>query len=593
MPSDDLIASFDASIDALENDLEKSLNVAFDDRQSSRRQIQQQKQERQRQNHLRRLDILTSLPSELAVEATPQKCPGCGVMLQSVSPTRPGFLPRHIIEAQSGSDKPPVCQRCYRLTHYGALDPKLRVFTKNAAAAAAKVSMKKLAKSKPLESPVEETIPITTPSPELTPSKFRRCLQQLQAVNAVVIYLIDIFDFHGSFIPALRDTIGAKCPIILALNKVDLLPADYKQDRVESWIQHECRSLQMHNVNSIHFVSSIRGTGVTALLADAVRLAKTRNADIYVVGAANVGKSSFINQLIRRRKIMGLNTKPETAQLPLQNADIESEKHSLDAESGLERYEDDVDEGLYASEQSIPATRKKQEMKQQKDALTTSVIPGTTLDVVKIPLGSNMNLFDTPGLMVSHQLTNLLTEKDLRSVVPSRSVEKVSFRLSEGKCIYVGGLARIELAEGRPFFFTCFFSSDVKIHPGRADNAESFTLKHVGKMLSPPSCQEGFERLGEWTSKSFAVNGQGWKQSCVDVVLSGLGWVSITGAGNARVRVWVPKNVGVFTRSPLMPYEIRQGVSSYTGGHAFNRREVMRKKKKKSNDDDDFDLFWL
>lgn len=51
---------------------------------------------------------------------------------------------------------------------------------------------------------------------------------------------------------ALRYRSGAKFPIILAVSKVAILAADYKKARVESRIKHDCRSLQMCNVDSIH-----------------------------------------------------------------------------------------------------------------------------------------------------------------------------------------------------------------------------------------------------------------------------------------------------------------------------------------------------
>lgn len=598
LSTDEILSSFEASIDDMEKDLERSVGSDSKSPGEHRRQEHQRKQQRAQEDHLRRLDILTSLPANLIVEHVQDKCSGCGAALQSATASRPGYLPPHILEEQQllapsdpGQDQEqsPVCQRCFRLTHYGALDPQLRVLTKKAAAVASRVSK--------AHTPEQ-------PSSELSPSRFRKCLERLQSINAVVVYLVDIFDFHGSFIPALRDIIGARNPVILAVNKIDLLPPDYKHDRVLAWIQHECRALRLHNVDATHFISSVRGTGVNSLLADALRLARKRRADIYIVGAANAGKSSFINQLIRRKKpIRG--GRIQTAQIHIadddskedefqqledpNNSDIGEENDDI-AEIGelSEAYTKDMNFFTRTRTDGKDNQKKRAKASKENETLTTSVIPGTTLDVVKIPLGSDVNLYDTPGLMVSHQLTNLLDEKDLRAVVPSKAVEKVSFRLNEGKALYIGGMARIELAKGRPFFFTCFFSANVKVHPGKADDAEAFTKRHVGKMLTPPSTQEGFERLGDWTSKFCTVNGDGWKRSCIDIVLSGLGWVSVTGAGSAQVRVWVPRNVGVFTRDPLMPYEIRQGVSSYTGGRAINRRQVKQKRKQKAEDDDNY-----
>ncbi|CAN8077233.1 unnamed protein product [Agarophyton chilense] len=513
----DIIFAFDKALDRIEEGIDSNLVRS------------RTKEQKSHEQHLHRLESLVSLPAELCVEAVKDTCSGCGTVLQSESPNIPGFLPPEVLakqRLQEGApatkvvttseqeqalveDKPKrvVCQRCYRLTHYGAIEPNLRV----------------------PPSISEENRHVPT---ELSPEKFRRNLEALKKINSVIIYLVDIFDFHGTFIPDLRDIVGARNPVLLAVNKVDLLPSDMKATRVETWIKQECAELGLSDIARVHLISSTKGQNVRELLADAVRLAKKRRSDIYVIGAANVGKSTFINRLIS-----------------LQNR-----------------------------KRSKPRGKNRGSVSSVTDALTTSVVPGTTLDVIKIPLGSSLSLYDTPGLMMPHQLTNYLDSKDLRAVLPSKTIERVSFRLGEGKALYIGGMARIEVVSGRPFFFTSFFSPEVKVHPGKAEGAIEFTEKHVGEFLKPPSSLEAYEDLGEWTTKSFTAKGEGWKRSCADIVLSGLGWVALTGAGDLNVRICVPRGVGVFTRESLMPFETQKGVSSYTGATAVNRGQLRKKK---------------
>lgn len=550
--TDDLLAAFDAALDGMTHD--KSTSTHLDPTVLTRRQAQKEKAYNA---HLRRLEVLTSLPEELVVRPARNTCPGCGAELQQVSANRPGYLPpdrstpaRNPVTDNDDStdnstdndsdDAPaPVCQRCYRLTHYGAIAPNLRVSTRPVpvSSSSSVTSVASATTAKPSSSTNSVVPEDTTPGAggELTPDRFRRCLQQLRGLNAVIVYLVDIFDFHGSLIPSLRDLIGSRNPVILAVNKTDLLPDNFKPDRVQTWVKHESSALGIRDIVGVHLISSKRGTGLRELLAEAVKVAKSRKADIYVVGAANVGKSSFINQLMRLRK-----------------RDVNGQRNRGEKNRG----------------------------KQDKvnTALTTSVIPGTTLDVIKIPLGPNISLFDTPGLMIPHQITNILDSNDLSMVVPAKSVVCTTFRLGEGKSLFIGGLARLEIISGRPFFFSCFFSSEIKLHPGKSENSDEFVRKHIGKMLTPPLTEEGYERLGEWTSKTFTTEGAGWKKSSVDVVLSGLGWIGVTGAGSITVRMWVPKEVGVFTRDPLMPFEVQAGVSAYTGSKSINRRQMRKRR---------------
>jgi hypothetical protein len=114
------------------------------------------------------------------------------------------------------------------------------------------------------------------------------------------------------------------------------------------------------------------------------------------------------------------------------------------------------------------------------------------------------------------------------------------------------------------------------------EDADEFTRRHIGEFLTPPFDVDRLDELGEWASKSFTAEGAGWKMACVDIVLSGLGWVSLTGAGSIRVRIWTPRGVGVFTREALMPFEVRtSGVSRYTGTNAVNVREASKTARKR------------
>lgn len=55
-------------------------------------------------------------------------------------------------------------------------------------------------------------------------------------------------------------------------------------------------------------------------------------------------------------------------------------------------------------------------------------------------------------------------------------------------------------------------------------------------------------------------------QAAADVVIAGLGWVSVTGAGPVTLRVWAPRGVLVMAREPLLPYESWETTAKFTGG---------------------------
>ena len=54
------------------------------------------------------------------------------------------------------------------------------------------------------------------------------------------------------------------------------------------------------------------------------------------------------------------------------------------------------------------------EKSKRKAGITTSPLPGTTLDVVKLDIGGGVSLLDTPGLILPHQLTTRLAPDELK-----------------------------------------------------------------------------------------------------------------------------------------------------------------------------------
>ena len=69
----------------------------------------------------------------------------------------------------------------------------------------------------------------------------------------------------------------------------------------------------------------------------------------------------------------------------------------------------------------------------------------------------------------------------------SRQVEPITFRVASGKCVLVGGLARIEVVgDTKPFLFTFFVSNEIKLHPTDVTKADDFVANHAGEMLTPP-----------------------------------------------------------------------------------------------------------
>ncbi|WP_099974989.1 ribosome biogenesis GTPase YqeH [Lactobacillus terrae] len=175
-----------------------------------------------------------------------------------------------------------------------------------------------------------------------------------------------------------------------------------------------------------------------------------------------------------------------------------------------------------------------------KNLITTSRFPGTTLDRIDIPLDDGSSLVDTPGIIHHYQLAHYLNDDDLKIVNPRKPLNPSTFQLRDGQTIFVAGLARFDFLDEKSNV-TFYVNKNLLLHRTKTVNADAFYEKHLGEILSPPSEITEFPKLKieEFTSKVKS-----------DIVIYGLGWVTIP--ANCHVRVSVPDGVNVSMREAII-----------------------------------------
>mmetsp|Transcript_16818 Transcript_16818/g.36437 ORF Transcript_16818/g.36437 Transcript_16818/m.36437 type:complete len:654 (-) Transcript_16818:297-2258(-) len=459
---------------------------------------------------------------QAVVEMPASFCSGCGARFQSVDDRAPGFVPTSVLDARTrladdivGSDGPQkplrgaICQRCHGLRFQNRLPTEtLRV-----------------------------SLDANDTHASLRPSYFRQLLRTLRSRMCVIVCIVDLFDFHGSLVPDLPQIVGNDSPLMLVANKVDLLPAGVQSAAVERWVRSECRRANLPPLHSLDLVSCKSGEGMPQLLSRLEKLMTSRGVDAYVLGAANAGKSSLLNYVIRNTR------KPRAGR-----------------------------EGRGKGESRAV----------EEPALTISHLPGTTLDFVKASvIGGRLALYDTPGLILPNQLTTLLTTEELSAVVPKKRSQHVTLKLGVGKSVLLGGLARVSVHSGLPFLFTFYMANSISIHPTATDKVDAVLEKHLGGLLDPPSSIERLGELGEFGEELFSVKGRGWNEAAMDVVLPGLGWVAVTGCGSCEVSVRMPNPIRALTREPLLPSEsTKKTMVKFTGSKLKDKRGNTKRRRK-------------
>lgn len=309
-----------------------------------------------------------------------KKCIGCGSILQTTDENKEGYCGKAIKEHTV------YCKRCFRLKHYNEF-------------------------------------------PKLTADQnlYDEMLNEIVKKDALFLFVIDLFDFEGSFTKDILDKLRNKDVIIVA-NKYDLLPKSTNTSSIVEWISKRAQQY-FFKVLAIHLVSSkkLYFLDETMQTIDYCR----NDRDIYVVGCANVGKSSFINALLKR----------------------------------FRSYNEDL--------------------------IVTSQVPGTTLQTIDIPFyENNSKIIDTPGLINKESASNFLLPNSYYKILPKVELKPKTFTLDSEQTIFIAGLCFIDILSEIKNNVTCYFSPMLLVHRTKSSRSEELLANHLGEMLNPPTLDE-------------------------------------------------------------------------------------------------------
>lgn len=196
------------------------------------------------------------------------QCIGCGAHIQTEEPETIGYTPKSALEKSLETNEV-YCQRCFRLRHYNDIQDV-----------------------------------------NMTDDEFLRLLNGIGMQDALIVNVVDIFDFNGSLIPGLHRFVGNN-PVLMVGNKVDILPKSLKRGKLIQWMRERAHEAGLRPID-IALTSAKKKNEMSDLL-DLIETYR-EGRDVYVVGVTNVGKSTLINAIISTTA--GVDNVITTSQFP-------------------------------------------------------------------------------------------------------------------------------------------------------------------------------------------------------------------------------------------------------------------------------------
>lgn len=94
-----------------------------------------------------------------------------------------------------------------------------------------------------------------------------------------------------------------------------------------------------------------------------------------------------------------------------------------------------------------------------KGIITTSILPSTTLDCLKIEL-NGYTLVDTPGLINEENIINYLEPKMIKKVIPAKEIKPITFQIKKEQTLLIDQLVKIKAKDTN---LTIFKSNSLKM----------------------------------------------------------------------------------------------------------------------------------
>lgn len=344
------------------------------------------------------------------------RCYHCGTILQSDDQKKKGYIPKELLEEKRIKEQVLYCQSCFD-------------------------TMKDINNGE-LNQNVDDQI--------------LKILDDAKASDAIIVYVIDLFSFNGTFKKPIIQKIK-KLPIYVLATKRDLFPKNIKDETFKEFIKERFNEVGIEPKN-IRLVSPKEDASYKELVDNILLLRKGH--DVYMMGDYTSGKTTIINRC-------------------------------------LKHYENKTRRPIRMSE-----------------------YPGTGTKVLQIPLSNSTFLFELPDLALDSSVVGKVEKDVQKIIMPRKEIKVTSFSLRPEESLVIGNLAAYSLTKGEATSFKFYSAEGVECRKVAYAKVDGFMSENYHKRALRPVSDKFvtfydydiFEYTMEDDDKShdIAIEGLGW-----------------------------------------------------------------------------------
>ena len=344
-----------------------------------------------------------------------QRCYHCGALLQTEDPEKEGYISPDIIAKYPEGLL--LCNKCY----------KTEKFSNN-----------------PQEATFNED--------------YAKILTEIRNKKALVVYVVDLFSFEGSFINKIIELLDGVDVLVVA-NKRDLLPPSANDDDLKEYVAHRLRVAKFKVIDSVITSTSNNGYNLDKMFDLITKYSEGR--DVYFVGASTSGKSALITEFL------------------------------------------------------------KQYLNNTSKMIVTYTFEGTHLRGFRIPITNKTYIYETPGTSIDNSLISKVERNVINAITPKKTIVPKKLTLAKDSCLLLGSLVCIEQIskDKTPIYVYVSNKVDVKVHKPLVGNNEKYLKTYFEKGTGKPASQniksikdfDAYEfQVTEEGSRDIGILGLGW-----------------------------------------------------------------------------------